>query len=251
MKRVLAILFVAALGVLLVYVAALLPAMGDAGNPTNTQVIPRYLEHGEEEAGTKNIVTAVVLNYRGYDTMGEVAIFSAALAGIFAVLGMGRRKTGRALVDESPVKFSFVSRTAAVLLIPLMIVFSIYVILYGEDLPGGGFQGGAAIGAAAMLFATAFGFPRAQERMPRDMRTILESAAVAAFFLIGTAGVIGGTNFLTYALPALSPEIQGPLRREMLLVLEFAIGIMVGLTCTSIFFALLREEETGDAEHAG
>jgi len=249
-KKALAAAFVCALAVLLVYVVALLPPMGDPDNPTNGHVVPRYLEHGKQEAGTANIVTGVILNYRGYDTMGEVAIFTAALAGIFAVLGTGRRKIGRAFIDESRVRFSFVSGTAVVLVLPLIILFSIYVILYGKDLPGGGFQGGAAIGAGLMLFTAAFGFCVAQERIPHHVRIILEGAAIGAFFLVGTVGVLGGGNFLTYVLPAFSSEVQATFRAGMLVLLEFAIGIMVGMVSTSILFALLREEETDDLEHA-
>ncbi|HEU65361.1 MAG TPA: hypothetical protein ENN57_01685, partial [Chloroflexi bacterium] len=114
MKKVLAILLTGVLAVLLLYVVALLPPMGDAGNPTNRYVVPRYLEQGEQEAGTKNIVAAIVFNYRGYDTMGEVAIFSAALAGVLAVLGVGRKKIARVFIDQSRVKFSFISRTAVI-----------------------------------------------------------------------------------------------------------------------------------------
>ncbi|MBE0430840.1 MAG: hypothetical protein IBX67_03325 [Dehalococcoidia bacterium] len=250
MRKVLAVLCTCALAVLLIYVVTLLPAMGDPDNPTNSNVVPRYLEQGEQEAGTRNIVAGVVFNYRGYDTMGEVAIFSAALAGIFAVLGAGRRKIGRAFIDESRVKFSFVSGTAVVLVMPLIILFSIYVIFYGTDSPGGGFQGGAAIGAGVMLFTAAFGFCRAQERIPHHVRIILESTAIGGFFLVGTAGVIGGANFLTYAIPSLSAQSQTALRAAMLLILQFGIGIKVGVICTSILFALLREEETDGVEHA-
>lgn len=250
MRKVLALLCTCALAVLLIYVVTLLPAMGDPDNPTNRHVVPRYLEHGKEEAGAGNIVTGVILNYRGYDTMGEVAIFTAALAGIFAVLGAGRRKIGRAFIDESRVKFSFVSGTAVVLVLPLIILFSIYVIAYGKDLPGGGFQGGAAIGAGLMLFTAAFGFCRAQDRIPHHIRIILEGTAIGSFFLVGTAGVLGGENFLTYMLPALSTGVQTTLRFVMLVLLEFAIGIMVGIVSTSILFALLREEETDVVEHA-
>ena len=250
MKRVLALLFTAALAAVLLYVVALLPPMGDAENPTNQHVAPRYLEHGQQEAGTRNIVTAIVFNYRGYDTMGEVAIFSAALAGVFAVLGLSRRKFARAFIDQSAVKFSFISRTAVVLLLPLIILFLIYIILYGTDLPGGGFQGGAIIGAGVMIITITFGFYRAQERIPHHVRTILESTAISAFFIVGTVGVIGGANFLTYIVPDLSAQTQPPVRELMLLVLLFAVGIKGGTVFTSILFALLREEETNDVEHA-
>jgi len=250
-KKILALLLTCALAALLLYVVALLPPMGDADNPTNRHVVPRYLEQGEEEAGTRNIVAGVVLNYRGYDTMGEMAILSAALAGIFAVLGTGRKKVGNAFIDRSGVQFSFISRTAAVLLIPLIMLFSIYVIIYGTDSPGGGFQGGAAIGAGIMISTVAFGFNTAQNRLPHHVRMILEGTAISAFFLVGSAGAVGGGNFLTYMLPSLATQIQATFRTAMLLVLEFGIGITVGVICTSILFALLREEETYNVEHAG
>jgi multicomponent Na+:H+ antiporter subunit B len=249
-KKVLALVFTGALAVLLLYVVALLPPMGDADNPTNRHVVPRYLEHGEQEAGTSNIVAAVVFNYRGYDTMGEVAIFSAALAGVFAVLGMSRKKIAEAFVDRSGVKFSFISSTAVILVLPLIILFSIYIILYGIDLPGGGFQGGAIIGAAVIILTVTFGFYKAQNRIPHHVRTILEGTAISAFFLVGTAGVIGGANFLTYILPQLSTQTQPAVRDLMLLVLLFGVGIKGGMIFTSILFALMREEETDDVEHA-
>ncbi len=251
MKKAVALVFTCALAVLLLYVVALLPPMGDADNPTNRHVAPRYLEQGEQEAGTRNFVAAVILNYRAYDTMGEVAIFSAALAGIFAVLGVGRRRIGSAaFLDRSGVSFSVVSKTAAVLLIPLIILFSLYVIVYGMDLPGGGFQGGAAIGAGVMIATVAFGFRAAQSRITHSMRIMLEGTGISAFFLIGTAGVISGASFLTYALPPLSGELQTTVRTAMLLIVQFGIGIKVGVICTSILFALLREEEPSDVEHA-
>jgi multicomponent Na+:H+ antiporter subunit B len=250
MKKVLATVFISALAVLLVYVVTLLPPMGHAENPTNQHVVPRYLEQGEQEAGTRNIVAGVVLNYRGYDTMGEVAIFSAALAGIFAVLGGGRKKIGSAFIDRSVVGFSFISGTAAVLMIPFIILFAVYVIIYGLDLPGGGFQGGAAIGAGIMISTVTFGFRRVQRRLSHHVRMILEGSAISAFFIVGTVAVAFGASFLTYTLPGLSSEMQATTRAAMLAVVQFGIGIKVGMICTSILLALLREEEAYDVEHA-
>jgi len=249
-KRILAILFVSGLAALLLYAVALLPPMGDADNPTNQHIAPRYLERGPEEAGTRNIVAGVLLNYRGYDTMAEVAVFSAALAGVFAVLGRGRKRIGTTFIDGSGVEFSVVSKIAAAALIPLIILVSLYTIVHGLELPGGGFQGGAAIGAGVMVSTLAFGFGRAQHRMPHHTRIILEGTAISAFFLVGTVAVISGANFLTYTLPGIGPQAQAVLRTTMLLIVQFGIGIKVGAVATSIFFALLREKEAQDVERA-
>ncbi|MFU8796449.1 MAG: hypothetical protein ACNA7X_04025, partial [Dehalococcoidia bacterium] len=59
-----------------------------------------------------------------------------------------------------------------------------------------------------------------------------------------------GASFLTYLLPTLAPDSQSTLRTVMLLVVQFGIGIKVGVICTSILFALLREEDTHGLEHA-
>ncbi len=250
MKRVLAILFVSALAALLLYAAALLPPMGDADNPTNQHIAPRYLERGPEEAGTHNIVAGVLLNYRGYDTMAEVAVLSAALAGVFAVLGKGRTRIGSTFIDGARVEFSIVSRIAVILLVSFIMLLSIQVILQGTNLPGGGFQGGAAIGAGVMISTLALGFGRTQHRVPYSLRAILESTGILAFFVVGTIGVVSGANFLTYTLPGINEQAQAIARTTMLIVVEIGIGVMVGAVATSVFFALLREKEAHDVDRA-
>jgi len=245
-KNILAVLSTSIVAVLLLYVVALLPPMGDTDNPTNLNTAPRYLEHGEQEVGTRNIVTGVLLNYRGYDTMGEVVIISMALVAILAVLGTSKKKDSPAFVDQSRVKFSVIIRVTVVFLMPFIILFSIYTVLYGTTLPGGGFQGGAIIGVSTIIFSIVFGVGEATSRIPARFRLLLESTAVVAFFLVGTAGIIGGANFLTYILPQLSTQIQPTVRTLMLLVIQVCIGIDVGMIFTSIFLALLREEEIND-----
>lgn len=250
MKNVLAVLSTGALAVLLLYVVTLLPPMGDPGSPTNLNIVPRYLEYGEQEAGTRNIVTGVLLNYRGYDTMGEVTIIFSASVAVLAVLSKEKKKSVNAFVDQSDVKLSFIIRTAVIFLVPFMILFFIYTILYGSTLPGGGFQGGAIIGASIIIFTTVFGLWEATNRIPARFRTPLEGTAIIAFFLVGTAGVIGGANFLTYILPQLSAQVQPAVRTLMLLLVQVGIGIDVGMIFTFILFALLREEETNGVKHA-
>jgi multicomponent Na+:H+ antiporter subunit B len=83
-------LFLAA--AVLLYAAGDLPRMGDSHSPPSTHVSPRYIEHSQAETGAPNFVTAVLADYRGYDTLGETTvIFTAGLACIF-ILGAELRR---------------------------------------------------------------------------------------------------------------------------------------------------------------
>ena len=69
------------MGALLIYSTEKMPSWGDPNSPASRHLSPRYLEKSLEETGTPNVVTAVLADYRGYDTLGETAvIFSAGMA---------------------------------------------------------------------------------------------------------------------------------------------------------------------------
>ena len=243
MKKVLSIMFILALGILLLVVMANMPRMGDPEAPTTRNVIPRYLERAEEETGTQNVITGIILNYRGYDTMGEVTVIFTGLAAVLGILGRERRRKNYAYPDRSPVQPSVVVRTAVRFLVPFVLIFSIYTILHGDISPGGGFQGGAIIGASMIVFTTIFGLWESTARIPQKVRFPLEGAALMVFFAVGVVGIFGGGNFLTYMLPNVSSTLQPALRTWMTLFVEVGIGVGGAIIFISILFALSREEE--------
>jgi multicomponent Na+:H+ antiporter subunit B len=73
-----------------------LPRVGDPKAPAATHVSPRYIEHGHHETGAPNFVTAVLADYRSYDTLGETTvIFTAGLAcALILDMGLGRSGDG-------------------------------------------------------------------------------------------------------------------------------------------------------------
>lgn len=77
----LTMLALALFGSLLFYGMSALPPRGDPAAPSNAYVSPTYLERSYEDTHTPNVVTAVLADYRGYDTLGETTvIFTAGLA---------------------------------------------------------------------------------------------------------------------------------------------------------------------------
>ncbi|MBU1669794.1 MAG: hypothetical protein KKF41_01640 [Actinobacteria bacterium] len=242
MRRLLVVAALACLGIMLLYTIGRMPPMNSGSTPDKTHVVPRYLEHGEEEGGAPNIITSVILNYRGYDTMGEVTVIFSALCAVVALLDREKRGRSRSAADISKVKSSVIVRTVVRIAVPVIILFAVYTILHGETSPGGGFQGGAIVGASIILFTLAFGLPESTDRMPLGARIPMESSAMLAFLAMGFLGLAFGVEFLTYALPGIHGQATETIRMLMLMVVEIGIGVAGGIIFISIVFAMIRED---------
>ena len=82
-------------GLLLILGSADMPAIGDPASPASVHVSPRYIERGHDETGAANLVTAVLADYRAYDTLGETTVICAAGLACWFILGAGRSREGR------------------------------------------------------------------------------------------------------------------------------------------------------------
>ena len=138
------------------------------------------------ESGVSNPVTAVLLNFRAYDTFLELAVLLVAVLGILA-LGPARP----AYRSAGPV-LGALSRW----LLPLLVVTAGYLLWVGAHAPGGAFQAGALLAAAAVLLRLA-GQADAGLPGPAARRWLLV-AGVAAFIAVGLAGLLGSGAFLQY-----------------------------------------------------
>ena len=94
------LLLVIITGVTLVYGTFDLPSFGDPEAPAHTHVAERYIEQGMEETGVPNLVTAVLASYRGFDTLGEVAVIFTAGVGVLLLIGLRRRDEEENIDDE-------------------------------------------------------------------------------------------------------------------------------------------------------
>ena len=137
-------------------------------------------------SGVSNPVTAVLLNFRAYDTLLELAVLLAAVLGILA-LGPARRPYQAA----GPLLDGLLRW-----LVPLLIVTAGYLLWAGAHAPGGAFQAGAMLGAAAVMLRlgghTGAGLPRA------PILRILLTGGIAAFVLVGVTTTGLGLGFLQY-----------------------------------------------------
>ncbi len=86
MKSIMEVVTLVVIGILLVLVVREMPPFGDPSNPVHNEVSQYYLENTQEEAGVQNVVAAVITDYRGFDTLGELTVLLTAIAGLLAVL---------------------------------------------------------------------------------------------------------------------------------------------------------------------
>lgn len=225
MRNLAAILFTGGLGFLLLVIASQL----DFGQPP-MRVGQEILNVAAGEVGAANIVTSVLLAYRGIDTLGELSIlFAAAIA---AGLVLGYR---RADVPADP-DGGFILRAGADLLFPLLLVVGFYIILHGHLTPGGGFQGGVILAAAFFIGVLA----RPREGLNHAVISVIEGLAGAGFIGVGLWAMFADGAFLK---PMLDQGTLGDLvSAGTLPLLSLALGIKVGAELAGLMTSLSDTE---------
>ncbi len=154
-----------------------------------TRLAERYVGQGPAELGAANLVTAVVVTYRGLDTLGEVTVLFISAAGVGLLL---RRRQDDMATRKDKTPASEIVVTAAELLTPMIFLFGIYVFVNGHLTPGGGFQGGAIIASGAMLMLLAL----PQIRFAHGLVSVTESLSGFGYVIIGVLGVVLAGGFL-------------------------------------------------------
>ncbi|MBK7136602.1 MAG: sodium:proton antiporter [Rhodocyclales bacterium] len=174
------------------------------------------------QSGVTHPVTAVLLNFRGYDTLLEIAVLLIALIGLTAVARRGEAPAATAAVEP-------VLTTLARLAAPLMVLVAVYLLWAGAHRPGGAFQAGAVLAAAAVLLHLT--------------RLLPAWAAPGAWLRAGLAG--GFLLFLAIAAALLAegallkyPPAQAGL---LILAIESGLTVSLGLILAGLFLFLSEE----------
>ncbi len=213
-----------------------MPLFGQESNPINNEVAEHYLEHGEEDTGSSNAVTAMILSYRGFDTLGESCVLFLAVTSVMMLLlkdgededGKLARRSARE-ADQEEHGDIILKRTAWVLT-PFIFLFAIYVLLNGETSPGGGFSGGTILGAGLILFSSAFGQRNVRVIMDRKTYSFIRTFGLMLYALLYGAYIFFGANGLPNYLAG------------MALLIDLAVGLVVACTIYG-FYALFSTGE--------
>ncbi len=192
------------------------------------KVSKHYINNGIKENGAANIVTAVVLNYRGFDTLGEVTVLFIGAVGLGMIL-FGSRTNSK---ERTPA--SLILTTGCRLLFPFILLLGVYIFIHGHLTPGGGFQGGAIIASGFLL--NYLGCLKRQVK--ENGINAIESLAGTIFVIIGLIGLLYGGYFLLNFLPkgVLNTLVSG----GILPLLYIAVGFKVGAELAGIIYKLME-----------
>jgi multicomponent Na+:H+ antiporter subunit B len=224
---------VMATGAALIYGTLDMPHYGDPLAPAHRYVADTYLHDSPAEIGVPNVVTSVLASYRGYDTLGEVAVIFTAAAGVLALLGY--RTRGRN-IEAAGIRKQVVLRVIAKLFFPLILLFALYVQFHGDYGPGGGFQAGVIFATGFILYALAFGLGTAQRLIPSQLLRILAAAGMLIYAAVGLESMLLGGKFLEYRVLADDP-IAG--QHLGILLIELGVGITVAAVMLIIYYGFV------------
>tara|TARA_R110002110_G_scaffold301156_1_gene515238 strand:+ start:199487 stop:200443 length:957 start_codon:yes stop_codon:yes gene_type:complete len=218
-------------GLVLIYGTLDMPYLGDPEAPVHQHVAPRYIEQSYDEIGLPNIVTSVLASYRGFDTLGEVVVIFTAGLGVLTLLGLSGDSPHRA--RPAAMAHHLVLRVITRALIPLILIYALYIQFHGDYGPGGGFQAGVIFGAAIILYTLIFGLTKAERVIAPLFLRYMMGAGVLIFAGTGVLALLLGGNFLDYDYLAHDP-LHG--QHYGILAVEFGVGVTVTAVIISIFF---------------
>lgn len=178
------------------------------------------------ENSSANTVTSVVLDYRGFDTLGEVTVLFAAVAGAGLILAARRRREKPVLTPSSVIL-----KTAAPWIFFFLFIVGFTIILHGHLTPGGGFPGGAMVAAGLVLLMASLGHAPSGRRLHA-----LEALAGFAFVVLGVVGVVLRGSFLAHFADfgALGDFLSAPVSMLLYLVIGLKVSAEVAGAVTTL-----------------
>lgn len=244
--QVMSVLLCSGIIAVLLWTVAYLPVFGNAGNPDNNEVSARYIEQGLRETGAVNIVTGMILDYRAFDTFGESCVLFIASCCVMALLRIDAAsndaKAEKRLEEANDRLFEpkndIILQKTACILVPLILIFGIYIVLNGHLSPGGGFSGGAVLGSGLILYLNAFGFQKTERFFTEKVFRRVTLGALTFYCLAKSYSFFTGANHLASGIPLGTPG--DIISSGLILPLNICVGLVVACTMYA-FYTLFRK----------
>lgn len=208
--------------------------------PWPTELRDIYEANTIQETGAPNIVSAIYLGYRAYDTLGETIVLFIAAMGTLYLLRHAQKSLFIA-TDSTKETLTYKTRRTSIIKVivsklgPAIIIFGMYIMAFGYRSPGGGFQGGSVLASGIVILSFVFIENKSKyiaiTQMLKKIEVMVFILLLVSFFL----GLFTGSFFLKNPFNELKPVVY-------ISVLNIVIGIKVGLNMGLLCIAMLRGE---------
>jgi multicomponent K+:H+ antiporter subunit A len=185
-----------------------------------------HVAEAKPGGGGTNVVNVILVDFRGFDTLGEIAVLAMAALGAQALLaGLALRPSvGNAANDAD--RYPIMLRMMMQPMLPLAMAVAVYIFLRGHNLPGGGFIAGLIAAIALLLQFLSAGVAHAQSRLRIDFARVLGVGLVLAV-LTGLASMAFGLPFLSSAFTYIDPPILEEFELASALIFDLGIFLVV------------------------
>ena len=234
---VLTIVFIGAM----LFTAHQMPHLGRVDNPDINEVVEFYLEEGPEETGALNAVTGMILHYRAFDTLGESCVLFVAAVCVFILLRIDGEASNDTIVAidrrYEPTGDPILTQTFK-LLVPAVLMFGIYITMNGHLSPGGGFSGGAILGAALLLYLNAYGLEKTERFLTSGLHRRVTAAALCFYAVAKSYTFYMGANGLeSFESPGTPGNI---LSAGLILPLNICVAVVVCMTIYTMYIMIRK-----------
>ncbi len=231
MKKAIVLLLMIILGV---YLLDIFTYIGFALPHFDSGVKDAYLIGSKETLKVSNVVTSIVVNFRGFDTLGEVTVLFLASMALGSILYKKRHSVGERSVLFPSTR---IVMSGAKLLFPAIVLLGAYVFIHGHLSPGGGFQGGTIIATGFLLMLLTY----RNYSVSHTRLAYVESLAGLTFIGLGLAGYFMHDSFLANVLPV--GNLNDLLSGGIIGIIYVAVGFKVAAELTGIIYTVLHEKD--------
>ncbi|TSH77404.1 monovalent cation/H+ antiporter subunit A [Acinetobacter sp. RF15A] len=208
-----------------------------------------FLQQSIPLGGGTNVVNVILVDFRGFDTFGEITVLGIAAIGVLSLMD-GMRAHGATMTQGLTYRFNpspLMLRITASWILPVALVISLYIFLRGHNLPGGGFIAGLVTSLALIIQYIAIGQDQAEKLLGAKSGRLYEIWIGVGLTIAGLTGVAAwfwSRPFLTSAHIYVSPPILGEMH------LASAALFDAGVYITVVGATMLMISVLGDSRHS-
>ena len=254
-KKIIGLFLMIAVLTIIVGSFDVMPSIGDPNSPAATHVSKYYIENAIEKTNSPNMVTAMIVDFRAFDTMFETTVMFLAGVGVVLILSNRPRMKRRILEPTNffghryklgdPIYKSINKDVMVTVIEPLILIYAMYVLFHGEISLGGGFQAGALIALTYILDVLVIPNRKDLFLLTRENSIVIAGVGTFLYTLTGIIPMLNGGNFMEFNCLPFIAELG---ERHSVGILLVEIGVTIGVmgTIITILNAIMKRVRFDD-----